>query len=434
MTDTRSLSIVMPTWDGGGSIPPVLTVARKLIARGHRVRVMGEACTEADARSAGAEFRQWTRAPSKIARTREYDFLEEWTAADPMEGIGRMIDRVMVNAAGDFARDLIEELRSDPADLVLTSDMLPGTIMACELLGQRVAILTCNVCLFPFIPGIPPLGPGLPPAETAEDEALHAEIAAQTEAWLDSRLPRLNEERASFGLPPVARFLDQLLRVEQHLLGTAQAFDFPTDDLPDNFRYVGPQLDDAQWSAPFVHPFPDDERPFALVSFSTTFQDHAAILQRTIDAIAQLPMTALVTRGGVIREDELRGAPNVAIVDSAPHSDVLRHAQLLVTHGGHGTLMKGVWAGLPMLVVPHGRDQEDNAVRVTHRGAGLKVAKSAAMDEIADALSHLLFEPGFAAAAADLGRKVREETARTDVVSEIERIAARTCVRMFKTA
>ena len=76
---------------------------------------------------------------------------------------------------------------------------------------------------------------------------------------------------------------------------------------------------------------------------------------------------------------KVHAGPNCVIVESAPHTIVMRDAALLVTHGGHGTVMRGLVNRVPMLVLPHGRDQNDNAVRITERGAGLSLMPDASV-------------------------------------------------------
>lgn len=63
----------------------------------------------------------------------------------------------------------------------------------------------------------------------------------------------------------------------------------------------------------------------------------------------------------MIGRSELRPADNVVLADSAPHRELMSQAAVVVTHGGHGTVMKALAAGKPLLIVPHGRDQDDNA-------------------------------------------------------------------------
>ncbi len=53
---TRPLNLLFATWEGGGSVPPVLTAAEKMIARGHRVRIMSEACNRPEVEAVGARF------------------------------------------------------------------------------------------------------------------------------------------------------------------------------------------------------------------------------------------------------------------------------------------------------------------------------------------------------------------------------------------
>jgi UDP:flavonoid glycosyltransferase YjiC (YdhE family) len=76
-----------------------------------------------------------------------------------------------------------------------------------------------------------------------------------------------------------------------------------------------------------------------------------------------------------------------------------------------------------MLVLPHGRDQGDNAVRVTERGAGLALPANASVPEIRSALARLLDEPGFTSAARRLGDAVARETAESSVVEVLEDLA-----------
>lgn len=421
MTQPQSKSFLIATWEGGGSVPPALTVARKLLARGHRVRVMSDRCNRDEAEAVGAAFVPWSRAPSRRARGRETELLKDWEHEGP-EGLRQTMDALWTGPALAYARDLIDELHREPADLVVTNEMLFGVAAGCEAIGQPFVCVSANVCLYP-VPGVPPLGPGLPPARTEADRALHAEVAAFNVDLFDHGLPALNAARGALGLPSLAHTVDQLRAAQRFLLGTARAFDFAPEALPPGMAYVGPQLDPPAWTASWVSPFPaDDHRPLALVAFSTTFQNHAAVLQRVLDAISALPVRAVVTLGS-LEPHEVRPGANTRLVASAPHDQVMAEAALVVTHGGHGTVMRTLCAGLPMLVIPHGRDQNDNAIRITERGAGLQLAPTAPTEEIGAALRRLLEEPSFAASARRLGEAVAREARRSPIVEELEAVA-----------
>src|SRR5207248_8948080 len=62
-------------------------------------------------------------------------------------------------------------------------------------------------------------------------------------------------------------------------------------------------------------------------------------------------------------------AANVHVCASAPHSELLKQAAVVVTHAGHGTVIRALAAGVPLVCMPMGRDQNENAARVVFRGA-----------------------------------------------------------------
>mgnify|MGYP002624312321 CR=1 FL=1 len=420
---SAQMNFLFATFEGGGSVGPMMTVARRLAERGHSVRVMSDACNRSDAEAINARFIGWSRAPSKPRRSREFDTWDDWSHENPQDGFASLMDNLLVGPALAFAQDLIDELRREPADLVVSSEMLFGPALGCEAIGQRHALLSASIAVFPM-PGFLPLGPGLTPPRSEEEKAIAAAITADAEHMLDAFLPALNAARGALGLRPLARLMDQHDAAEAILLGTSRSFDFAPETLPPRVSYIGPQLDEPCWAAPWVDPFaPHDARPLALVGFSTTFQNHAGVLQNVIEAIAPLPMRAVVTLGGSIEAGELRGAENVAIVESAPHHAVLRQARLAVTHGGHGTIMKALAAGVPLLIMPHGRDQADNGVRVAARGAGLALDRTSDVATIRAALSRLLEEPEFAARAQELGKAIARDAAETPVTAMLERFA-----------
>ncbi|MDA3897991.1 MAG: glycosyltransferase [Desulfobacteraceae bacterium] len=86
-----------------------------------------------------------------------------------------------------------------------------------------------------------------------------------------------------------------------------------------------------------------------------------------------------------ITDITLDAPDNIKIVSSAPHSQIFPHADAVVTHAGHGTVIRALAYGLPVVCLPMGRDQTDNAARVVHHGVGLKLspkAKSAKISQV----------------------------------------------------
>lgn len=420
---TTTLNFLFTSWEGGGNVTPAIEAARKLIARGHKVRFMSDDCNRDSAELIGAQFVSWKRAPNRNDRTRHSQTCADYDAATPQEGLMQVIQDLWCGPALLYAQDTIEELEREPADLVVTCELLHGVMAGCESVAQPFATLCPNVSLSP-LPGIPPMGPGLSPARSEQDAIMHAQIAEGVEALFNSGLPALNEARARLGLAPLSRLFDQLESAKLELLATSKAFDFEATELPNKVRYVGPQIGIPHWASDWVSPWAsEDERPLILVGFSTTFQNHATVLQNIIDALEPLPVRVLLTLGGSIDHGELKPASNCQIVESAPHAVVMQDAMFAITHGGHGTVMHALTNRIPLLVIPHGRDQNDNAVRVTERGAGLRLQPTATVADIRSACQRLLEEEHFHASARRLGDLVAADAENSTVVHELESAA-----------
>lgn len=423
--DTRTGSYVLATFEGGGSVAPFVTLARKLLANGHSVRIVSDECNRGEALAVGADFSPWKRAPNRPSRDRDDDPVRDWEAADPLGGIVKFMDIQCMGPAQHHARDLIDILGDHPADLVVINELVFGAMMGCEAIGQPFAVMTSNPIIFPMIDGIPPLGPGLLPARTDEDKAAHAEIKAGTLALLDLNLAHYNIQRASLGLKPLARLIDQIDAAQRVIMAVSPAFDFAPEVLPDFFTYVGAQLSDNFWSHPWASPFEEeDARPLVLVSFSTTFQDQAAQLQTVVDALTGLDLRAVVTLGGAVRTGEVKGSANVHVVESAPHMILMPEARLAINHGGHGTVMKAAAAGVPQLIIPHGRDQADNAARIAHRGAGITLPRGSDAATIREAVRTLIEEPAYLHAARALADRIFDGFDPGAITREVERLAA----------
>jgi hypothetical protein len=133
-----------------------------------------------------------------------------------------------------------------------------------------------------------------------------------------------------------------------------------------------------------------------------------------------MSVRAVVTTGPAVDPTALRSSHNVSIVQSAPHREVLWQAALAITHGGHGTVMKALAAGVPIVVLPHGRDQADTAARVTARGAGVALARTASPDAIGRAVQRVLQHDSYRAAARHLGEVIRRDAEGNTLIDELE--------------
>jgi MGT family glycosyltransferase len=406
--------------DGGGSVPPELSAARRLVGRGHAVTVLAEDSVASDVRSAGAVLHRWERAPNRPDRKPENDPSRDWECKYPWQLVDRMIETLIIGPAESYALDVGQAIEETSPDLVVCSMFCVGGMIAAERAGVPFDVVFSTIYPLPAT-GIPPFGTGLGPARTFIGRWRDRALNVLAERLWDRGLTGLNALRSQNGLPPLVHVLDQMRRARRQLVLTSPAFDFP-GTLPANARYVGPVLDDPAWAAGASWTPPAGREPLVLVAMSSTYQDQIASLQRVIDALGTLPLRGVVTTGPALDPAALQPRANVAVVLSAPHRQVLQPSALVVTHGGHGTVIKALAAGVPMVVLPHGRDQADVGARVMTRGAGLVLKRSAKPVVIAEAMMRILRNDSYRVAARQLGEAVCRDARSDALIRELEEI------------
>jgi MGT family glycosyltransferase len=361
--------------------------------------------------------------PSRKTLEPENDLLRDWEATNPVELIGRLRDKLMFGPAELYARDVTAELERSHYDCVVSNDLMFGPPIAAEAAGVPCVFLSANIYFFPRA-GVPPFGPGFAPASNPDEERLHAEIASMSYAAFGEGTSSFNNARRAFGLDSLSHPFDQLKRLAGILCLTSEEFDFPSTEKIDTLVYAGPELGDPVWAESWVSPWAEtDPRPLVLVSLSSTFQDQKELLLRLTRAVTGQNMRVVLTTGPAISEGQIPSSENVHVCRTAPHSEVLKHASAMVTHCGHGSVARALAADVPLVCIPMGRDQDDNAARVVHRGAGIRLSVSCFEGEILDALNRLLTSPSYKACASKLGAVLRRDYERSTAVHHLEKWA-----------
>ena len=110
---------------------------------------------------------------------------------------------------------------------------------------------------------------------------------------------------------------------------------------------------------------------------------------------------------------------------SAPHSELLKEAAAAVTHAGHGTVIRALAAGVPVVCMPMGRDQKENAARVEFRRAGVRIGPTASASKIRQALREVLASPVYRDSARRLGEEIAKDARDSRAVHVLESMATR---------
>jgi UDP:flavonoid glycosyltransferase YjiC (YdhE family) len=376
-------NILWLNWSGGGNLPPSLGIARTLVARGHAVSFAGRPEMVARVERAGLRAIELTRAYEQAPR-----YPDKW--------IPRAASFLTSPAV---AEEIATLLAREQADLLIVDAMCPVALVEAGRFG-RPTVVMC-----------------------------HTAVHRMLEGWRKT-LAMLVGLRVEAGFGPLPADLDHLWMSRDRLIATTlKALDEGSGGLlhPNKIRHVGPVLERERHAAPVDLPWPaDDPTPLVLVSFSTMpEQGSVAKFQNAIDALAQLDVRGLVTVGDSVDPAALKPAANVRVMATADHDSIMGRAALVVTHGGHGTMMRALSYGLPMVVIPGmASDQPVNAAAVQAWGAGRALPSDAGAQAIRSAVQEVLATPSFAATARELARKFVGVDGAAKAADEIELLLA----------
>ncbi len=356
------MRILAYTSPARGHLTPMMGPLLELHRRGAEVHVRTLAAGVESVRAAGLEA-------GPIAPAIEAVVHDDHEARVQMTS-GERSFRTLRRRARHEVPDLEAALAEVRPDVVLVDSTTFGAKALAEREGLRWAVSQPSLLEEPAADGTPfglGIGPLGPPLGPLRDRALGL-LAAGFDRR--SRLPAVNAGRRAAGLPPLARAAEFRHRAPLTIYFTAEPFDYPRH-LPPSVVMVGPSLwDPAPEEAVDL---PQGEKPLVLVGCSSEFQDDGAIAAAALAGLRDR-YRLVVTTAGV--DPKSLGDPGDALVARfLPHVPILREADVVVCHGGMGITQKALAFGVPVCVVPWGRDQLDVAAHVLAAGCGTRVGR-----------------------------------------------------------
>jgi MGT family glycosyltransferase len=379
-----------------GHVNPTLPLVAELVRRGHRVTYFTSPDFEQRIRNAGADF---------------HASGGSWLASFPALGPGQraqahlmlpLMNRVFEDLRSSFPA-LVDRLRQDPPDAVCFDAMTLSGSMAAEKIGApAIALMPTyatneHFSLRSLMPAPPPGGAD----EMAKVAMAMGRLVAEFAAEQGVRTPRM------FDGPP-APFNIVFLPREFQPMG--ETFD-------DRFRFVGPSIGGRDNDGDWVR---EGSGPLLFISLGTTpLNRRPDFFRMCVDAFGATDWDVAMAIGEQTSPAELGTAPpNVRIRPFFPQVQVLREAEVFITHAGMNSTMEALYFAVPMLAVPQQPEQAATARRLEELGLGRRLAaedvtREALRDGVdalhADAqirrnlaaMSEIVRSAGGAAAAAD---------------------------------
>jgi UDP:flavonoid glycosyltransferase YjiC (YdhE family) len=381
--------ILVATTAGAGHFGPMIPVARACVAVGHDVLVASPASFASAVAAAGFEHAPFDDVPAEVMGAVFAGLAEVSREEANAIVLGEVFGRLDAQAALPGLSATVGSWRPD----VIMRD-------PCEFASWAVAERS-----------------GIAQAEVAIGVTAFAELMRPL---LEAPL---NELREIAGLGPDLGL--RRLRTVPSLSTVPRGFDGSVDSEDTTFRFRDPANRASEARLPGVWGAADD--PLVYVSFGSVagHQERFASLYPAVrDVLANLPYRVLLTTGRGVDPTDIGPWPaNIRAEQWWPQAEVMPLASALIGHGGFGTTMIGLAAGVPQVVTPlFSADQFLNARRIAETGVGRSV--NGGLANIPDALGHVLTERSYRGAAQRIADEIQQLPDVAEAAAFLQRIAA----------
>jgi len=390
------LRIFLGAFGQPGHAFPMLALGSRLVARGHEITFETWARWREHVVAAGMRF---------VAAPEYPVFPGRDQPLGPYEAV--------VPATSETRRAIVEAR----PDVVVHDVLTLAPALAAEL--ERLPVATFIPHVYPVgAAGFPPYAFGARLPRTRLGTRVWAALERPLEGGLRQGRAELNTTRARLGLPPVAH-LHGGLSQSLCLVGTFPQLEYPRR-WPSSTHVVGPVM----WEPPFgrVEPPPGAE-PLVLVAPSTAQDPGHRLLRAAV--LGREPVRVLATWNRRPLPGPLPVPANTRLVEWLSYSQTMPQCALVICHAGHGTMIRALSCGCPVLTVPHAGDMAENAARADWAGVGVRLPwRLLGARTLRLAVRRALEDPALASRARELAAWAAANEGAVRAAELIEGVAA----------
>jgi UDP:flavonoid glycosyltransferase YjiC (YdhE family) len=391
------LRLLLGAFGDPGHAFPMIALGRALLARGHDVTLQTWERWRAPVEAEGITF---TPAPEYSAfpiGDHPLDFYEAVVYA---------------------TRDTLPLVRELQPDVVIHDILTLGPSLAAELLDIPRSTLIPHV--FPEAgPGFPIYSFGARLPRTGAGRAFWERAHLPVRRGLESGRLALNHTREQVGLPPLA-YPHGGTSQELALVATFPQLEYPRP-WPAHVHVVGPLV----WEPPAQEVLlPPGDDPLVLIAPSTSQDPDHRLLHAALRGLADARVRVLATYNRRLPSRPLSVSDNTTVVDWVSYSRTLPHCDAIVCHAGHGTLVRALSLGVPVIACPVAGDMNENAARLVWAGAGVRLPRRFISPRpLRYAVELTLGDPSIRTRAGELAAWASEHDAGSRAAGHIERLA-----------
>jgi MGT family glycosyltransferase len=327
-----------------------------------------------------------------------------------------------------FFREAPQASRQANIDVLIIDQISSSMATVADYLGLPF-VTVCNAMLINREPAVPPYS--TPWAYSATPLArLRNRFGNALVDYLTRDLWQvIVEQRRDWNLPPYQRREDAYSPLAQ-VCQLPEAFDFPREQLPEHFHYIG-RFQDPSGTEPIAFDnidFPFERlngQPLIYASLGTLQNQRPEIFECIAKACLSLDVQLVISLGNPKAQSiDLPGNP--IVVPFAPHQKLIERSSVVVTHAGMNTVLTALGCGVPLVAIPITNEQPGIASRLARTKAG-KMLPLSKLNELTlrAAISEVLSESSYRSKAQQL-QKMIQASGGVDRVADILEKAAQT--------
>jgi MGT family glycosyltransferase len=217
----------------------------------------------------------------------------------------------------------------------------------------------------------------------------------------------LNSYRKQLGLVPLQTSATHFPALA-HITQWPRCLDIVRSELPENFFYTGPFVDNTARSEVDFPWSRLDSRPLVYASMGTTGRCDPSIFHPIAEACSRLDLQLVISLGGRREPAVLSGlAGDPVIVGNAPQLELLLRADVVITHAGPNTALETLLHGKPMLALPLTLDQPLVAAHLVRLGVAEALSTdNRSVEQIQTALLKIRRDTRYREAAQQLQKEL----------------------------
>jgi UDP:flavonoid glycosyltransferase YjiC (YdhE family) len=397
------VNVLLGAFGDAGHVFPIMALGRALADRGHAVSVETYRRWQPDVEREGFRF--------MAAPEFEGDADDERFYLAPFKAVRRAVPVSQ------------EHIRAARADVVVSDILTLAPALAAELEGVPFGTLVPHIDPRPH-PGHPPYSLGAEFPRTWVGHAIWRPFERLVVRGGEMGRDELNETRRLVGLSAQAHIHNGISE-QLAIIASFPQLEYPRSSWGPNTHVVGP----LEWeppTEPVTLPDSDPSWPLVLAAPSTAQDPDGRLLSAAADGLGNLPIRLLITTNRRPPVGGLRVPPNAKVVDWLSYSQVMPHADVVVCHGGHGTLVRALSSGAVPVIWPAYGDMAENAARASWAGAAVRLPRRFLRPRtLRLAVERALNEPSFAARSAELAAWSRAHDPAGDAARLVEELGGR---------